>query len=95
MTLEPYNAEKLDRLALRLMDISAGFRRISQIAAELPDVPLACTNRKAREVGWPVGAMGGGMRVRLSWRRWCRRGLEMHKILSKIVSRNRPNRPGR
>ncbi len=73
MTLEPYNAEKLDRLVLRLGDISAEMRRIGRVAAELPDVPLALHDRKALE--W-IGQLE-------QWAAECRARAELAALVQK------------
>jgi hypothetical protein len=49
MTLEPYDAQELDRLALRVLDIAAKIRRMSLEADEAPSVAVGLHGKKARQ----------------------------------------------
>lgn len=73
MTLETYNVERLDRLALRVVDIAAEIRRIGRIAGELPETPLALHDRKALE--W-IGQLE-------QWAAECRTRAELAALVQK------------
>jgi hypothetical protein len=49
MTLEPYNPERLDALALRMLDICAKLRGAAQIARDEQLASLSLHDRKALE----------------------------------------------
>jgi len=47
MTLEPYDAQKLDQTILRIMDIAGELRQISLAKQRDPELPLAMHDKKA------------------------------------------------
>ncbi len=49
MTLKPYNADELDQLALRILDISHDLRQISLTKRKIPGLNLAMHEKKALE----------------------------------------------
>ena len=49
MTLEPYAAQELDRLVLRILDIAGKIRRMSLAAEESPDLAVTLHCKKARQ----------------------------------------------
>jgi hypothetical protein len=49
MTLEPHDAQELDRLVLRILDIAGKIRRMSVAAQESPELAVALHGRKARQ----------------------------------------------
>jgi hypothetical protein len=49
MTLVPYNADRLDETALRILDIAARVRKMASIMRREPDVDLAIHEKKAAE----------------------------------------------
>ena len=49
MTLEPYDAQELDRLVLRVLDITAIIRRMSVTAQTAPDMAVGLHGKKARQ----------------------------------------------
>ncbi len=49
MTLEPYDAQELDRLVLRVLDITAIIRRMSVTARTAPDMAVGLHGKKARQ----------------------------------------------
>jgi hypothetical protein len=49
MTLVVYDADRLDKTALRVLDIAAKIRKIAVVLREQPDVDLAIHDKKAAE----------------------------------------------
>jgi hypothetical protein len=49
MTLKPYNADELDQLALRILDVSCQLRQISIAKRDTPELELAVHEKKALE----------------------------------------------
>jgi hypothetical protein len=49
MTLEPYDSQELDRLALRLLDISGKIRSMSLVVSDAPHLAGGLHGRKARQ----------------------------------------------
>jgi hypothetical protein len=49
MTLEPYDADRLDQAALRILDISAAFRQMATILRAEPDLDFSMHDKKAAE----------------------------------------------
>jgi hypothetical protein len=49
MTLVVYDADRLDKAALRILDIAAKIRRIAVVLREQPDADLAIHDKKAAE----------------------------------------------
>ena len=49
MTLVPYDADRLDETALRILDIAAQIRQMASILRREPDVDLAIHDKKAAE----------------------------------------------
>ena len=49
MTLKPYDADELDQLALRILDISHEIRRIALAKRDAPELKLAMHEKKALE----------------------------------------------
>lgn len=49
MTLEAYNADRLDETALRILEIAAAFRGMAQTLRQDPALELAIHDRKATE----------------------------------------------
>jgi hypothetical protein len=49
MTLEPYNAERLDGLSLRVLDICSRLRTLAQISRQEELPPIDLHDRKALE----------------------------------------------
>ncbi len=49
MTLESYDADKLDGMALRILDIAAIVRKMSAISRDNPELRFATHDKKALE----------------------------------------------
>jgi hypothetical protein len=49
MTLVPYDANRLDETALRILDIAAQIRQMASVLRTEPDVALAIHDKKATE----------------------------------------------
>jgi hypothetical protein len=49
MTLELYDADRLDQTALRILDIAASFRQMADALRRAPDLELAMHDKKAAE----------------------------------------------
>jgi hypothetical protein len=49
MTLESYDASKLDRLAMQLLDLAATARKMSQLCSEYDIETFALHDKKARQ----------------------------------------------
>jgi hypothetical protein len=49
MTLEAYDADRLDETALRILEIAAAFRGMAQTLRQEPAIDLAIHHRKAAE----------------------------------------------
>jgi hypothetical protein len=49
MTLVVYDADRLDKTALRILDVAAKIRQIAVVLREEPDVDLAIHDKKATE----------------------------------------------
>jgi hypothetical protein len=95
MTLEPYNAEKLDRLVLRLIDISAEIRRIGRIAAESPAAPLALHDRKALEWVGQLEQWAAECRSRAELAALMQRGVKNAQNIVQNSEQKMPKRRGR
>jgi hypothetical protein len=49
MTLEPYDADRLDQTALRIVDIAAALRQMAAILRREPDLEFSMHDKKAAE----------------------------------------------
>ncbi len=49
MTLEPYDAQRIDALTLRALDVCVRLRKLSQVVREEDLAPIALHDRKALE----------------------------------------------
>jgi hypothetical protein len=49
MTLETYDPEKLDQLALRLLDVTGALRQMAAIARKHPEQKIVLQDHKPRE----------------------------------------------
>ncbi len=49
MTLEPYDADRLDQMALRVLDIAAAIRQMAGVLRLEPEIELAIHDRKSAE----------------------------------------------
>jgi hypothetical protein len=49
MTLELYDADRLDQTALRILDIAAAFRQMADALRRSPEIELAMHDKKAAE----------------------------------------------
>jgi hypothetical protein len=49
MTLVPYDADRLDETALRILDIAAQIRQMASVLRREPDVGLTIHDKKAAE----------------------------------------------
>jgi hypothetical protein len=49
MTLKPYDADELDQLALRILDVSCQLRQMSLAKREMPELDLTVHEKKALE----------------------------------------------
>ncbi|HEX4000039.1 MAG TPA: hypothetical protein VHX65_15915 [Pirellulales bacterium] len=65
MTLKPYNAEQLDQLALRILDISYQIRQMSVAKSNSPELELAVHEKKALEWIAHLEAWAADARARL------------------------------
>jgi len=95
MTLQPYDAEKLDRLALRLLDISAELRRIGRIAAAAPAVALALHDRKALEWIAELEQWVAECAARADLSALVQKGATNARNIAQNIGRNYPKRPAR
>jgi hypothetical protein len=49
MTLEPYDADRLDQTALRILDVAASFRQMAAALRREPDIEFSMHDKKAAE----------------------------------------------
>jgi hypothetical protein len=49
MTLEPYDADRFDQAALRILDIAASFRQMAVALRREPDLEFSMHDKKAAE----------------------------------------------
>ena len=95
MTLQPYDAEKLDRLALRFLDISAELRRIGRIAADAPGVALALHDRKALEWIAELEQWIAECAARADLAALVQKGANNARNIAQTIERKSPKRPAR
>ena len=81
MTLKPYNADELDQLALRILDVSCQLRQMSIAKRDTPGLELAVHEKKALEWLAHLEQWAADARARLEMATIRQRGA---KLASKI-----------